>query len=257
MTALSDIIGTARPADGGLAFDIPVGWLQGRTAYGGLSSALALHAAQQSTPDLPPLRSMTIAFVGPLAGTVMATARLLRRGKNAVFVAIEVTGDAGIGLSASFVFVQAMASRIEHRSGTAPDFPVPGPDTRVFRGPAGSFVNNFEMRDDRSGGRGMVEWLRWIRLDQREGLDPMVHLVAIADALPPAAFKLIGEPAPISSMTWLCNLLTPHPQTRDGWWLLRAVSNHAVQGCSSQTMDIWNADGEPIASGMQSVAIFA
>jgi hypothetical protein len=57
-------------------------------------------------------------------------------------------------------------------------------------------------------------------------------------------------------MTWLCNLLTPTPTTRDGWWLLRAVSEYAANGCSSQTMAIWNADGEPIATQMQSVAIF-
>ena len=62
--------------------------------------------------------------------------------------------------------------------------------------------------------------------------------------------------APVSSMTWLCNLLTPQPVTRDGWWLLRAVGNYAENGCSSQDMAIWNADGAAIAAGMQSIAIF-
>jgi len=52
-------------------------------------------------------------------------------------------------------------------------------------------------------------------------------------------------------------LLTPTPVTRDGWWLLSAQSDYAKNGCSSQSMMIWNADGQPIAQGMQSVAIFA
>ena len=84
-----------------------------------------------------------------------------------------------------------------------------------------------------------------------------MELIAVADCLPPAALKLIGKPAPVSSMTWLLNLLQPAPTTQDGWWLLRADTDHASAGSSSQRMAIWNATGEPVAEQMQSVAIFA
>jgi acyl-CoA thioesterase len=256
MTSLPDILSAASRDGDTWHMTIPDTWLQGRTAYGGLSSALALHVAQQSAPDLPPLRSAAVSFVGPLSGDVSLTARLLRRGKNAAYVAAEITGEAGLGLSATFVFVRDMDSKVSFRSGQAPDFPKPGPNSETFKGPKNFFINNFEMLDDRSDARGPAEWLRWIRLDHRQGLDPMVQIMAIGDALPPAAFKLIGGPAPVSSMTWLCNLLTPLPQTEDGWWLLRADSDYAVNGCSSQSMAIWNSAGEPIATGMQSVALF-
>jgi hypothetical protein len=96
-----------------------------------------------------------------------------------------------------------------------------------------------------------------VRLNEREGLDPMVELIAVADCLPPAALKLIGGPAPCSSMTWQLNLLGPQPRTTDGWWLLRTNADYAKAGSSSQEMMIWNADGEPAAEQMQSVAIFA
>ena len=86
----------------------------------------------------------------------------------------------------------------------------------------------------------------------------MVQLMAVADGLPPAAFKLLGKvQAPVSSLTWIVNLLTPEPATRDGWWLLRARADQARDGCSSQSMAIWNVDGQRVAEGMQSVAIFA
>ncbi|RHW16278.1 thioesterase family protein [Sphingomonas gilva] len=256
MTSLPEILAAATPMENGLRMEIPASWMQGRTAYGGVSSAMALHAAQQLTPDLPPLRSAQVSFVGPLAGGVDVTARLLRRGKNAAWVQADVTSEAGLGLAATFVFVRDMESKVAHKEAPAPDFPLPDPDTVTYKGPKDFFIHNFELVDDRSDARGKSEWLRWVRLDEREGLDPMVHLIAVADALPPAAFKLIGGPAPVSSMTWLCNLLTPEPRTRDGWWLLRAVSEYAANGCSSQTMAIWNADGEPIATQMQSVALF-
>ncbi len=67
---------------------------------------------------------------------------------------------------------------------------------------------------------------------------------------------LMGTWVPVSSMTWLINLLTPTPHSRDGWWLLRAAGTYAENGCSSQDMAIWNADGHAIAAGMQSIALF-
>jgi hypothetical protein len=41
-----------------------------------------------------------------------------------------------------------------------------------------------------------------------------------------------------------------------GHLLLRAEGDFAQHGCSSQRMGLWNADGAPVATGMQSIAIF-
>jgi len=257
MTDLGAIIAALEPAGDGWRGEIPAGWLQGRTSYGGLSTALALHAAMRSDVDLPPLRSAQVSFVGPLSGAVTIRAERLRRGRNAAFVQADVIGEAGLGLRATFVFMGAIASRLAHAEGRAPDFPCPAPDDRTWRGRADiPFTQNFDMVDRREG-LGPAEWLRWCRLAERGGVDPVVELIAVADCLPPAALKLVGGPAPVSSVTWLLNLLTPAPATTRGWWLLHAHADHARDGCSSQTMRIWNADGVPIAEQMQSVAIFA
>lgn len=66
----------------------------------------------------------------------------------------------------------------------------------------------------------------------------------------------MDPPSPISSITWLINLLQPNPISRDGWWLLRAQAEQARAGVSSQSMAIWDADRRPVAAGMQSVAVF-
>ncbi|WP_380787597.1 thioesterase family protein [Sphingomonas sp. R86521] len=255
MTSLKQAIDALVPVDGGWRGHVPDSWLQGRTAYGGFSAALALHAAQVSDDDLPPLRSAQVAFVGPLSGDITIRATRLRRGRNAAFVQVDVEGAAGLGLRATFVFMGPTASQLDHRTDVAPDFAMPGPETTTFRGhPAVAFSQNFELVDHRDGPRS--EWLRWTRLAEREGLDPMVELICIADSLPPAALKLIGAVAPVSSMTWLLNVLGPQPVTRDGWWLLRATTDHASGGNSSQQMAIWNADGVAVGEQLQSVAVF-
>lgn len=256
MTGLKAIIDGFEPIESGWRATIPDTWLQGRTAYGGLSAALALHAAQRSDTDLPPLRSAQVSFIGPLAGPVTIRAQRLRRGRNAAFVQADVESEAGLGLRATFVFMGPVPSKVELRQGRAPDFARPQPGDKTFQGHAGFFTQNFEFLDRRDDSVGPAEWLRWVRLQERDGLDPMVELVAVADCLPPAALKLVGGPAPVSSMTWILNVLGPTPRTEEGWWLLRANADYASAGSSSQQMGIWNAAGEPIAEQMQSVAIF-
>jgi acyl-CoA thioesterase len=95
-----------------------------------------------------------------------------------------------------------------------------------------------------------------VRVKDRAGLDPEVELALIGDCLPPAAMQLMHDFVPLSSMTWLLNLLGPVPATDDGWWLLSARTDYARAGSSSQAMGIWSADGTPVAEQMQSVAIF-
>lgn len=258
MQSLKATIDALTPGEDGWRGSIPDNWLQGRTSYGGLSAALALHVAQQLEVDLPPLRSALVAFIGPLSGEITIRATKLRRGRNAAFIQADIESEAGLGLRATFVFMNAVESKVDYETGSAPDFARPGPGDVTYKGENSTFfIRNFELLDRRDATVGPVEWLRWVRLQDRDGLDPMVELVAIADCLPPAALKLVGGPAPVSSMTWQLNVLGPQPATTDGWWLLRADSRYARNGSSSQDMMIWNADGQPIAEQMQSVALFA
>lgn len=257
MTPLADILAAAHPTEGGFTATIPAGWLQGRTAYGGLSSAMALHAAQACEPDLPPLRSAQISFIGPLAGEIRVTATKLRRGRTAAFIQSDIVSEAGLGFRATFVFMADQPSKIDLDRRPPVAHRAPLPDDKVFTGPESLFIHNFNFVDLKQG-IGEGELLRWARLRATAGLDPMVQLLAVADALPPAVARMFdGGFPPVSSVTWLVNLLTPLPTTRDDWWLLSAKSDYARNGCSSQAMRIWNADGELMAQGMQSVAIFA
>ena len=256
-TSLAEIIAGADRADGRFRVTVPDTWMQGRTAYGGLTAALALQGAIECAPDLPPLRSAQVAFIGPLAGALDVRTETLRRGRLASYVQADVHSEAGLGLRATFLFMNEFDSSVDFNDGSAPPVPSPEEAAPAARRNGNFFTSNFEYREALPiSERRRPAFLRWTRLEQRDDLHPMVEILAVGDALPPAAMKLFQKPGPVSSLTWLVNLLTDKPATRDGWWLLRSGSDYARHGCSSQAMLIWNADGEPVASGMQSVALF-
>ena len=253
--SLSELLNTFRAND--LSVSVPSGWMQGRTAYGGLSSAIALEAARTIEDDLPPLKSGQIAFVGPIAETVTAKRRLLRRGKNTAFVQVELESQGGIGMIASFIFMNGRESSIAFDLVPNIELPPLPSDEETRSGPPEFFTSQLDYPDKRLElGKGNVHLANWHRLKEREGLDPMVELMAIGDALPPAAMGAMEKPGPVSSMNWQFNLLTDAPETTDGWWWVDAEGHQAVDGSSSQYMSLRNADGRPVMMGMQSVAIF-
>jgi len=252
--SLPAIIAASTFENGSLFAHIGEDWLQGRTAYGGLSAALALTATKRAFADLPPLRSAQIAFVGPLSGDVTITPRLLRRGKNSAFIDCEITKMDGTGLRALFLFMAQRDSVIDHEALAPP--PHDGPDTTPIDTshlPAG-FMHRFESADP--GNQPAFGYAGWSRMIEREGLDADVEFIAIADRLPPAAMRLASGWAPVSTTTWQLNMVTDAPATTDGWWLLRADALHAQNGSSSQSMTIWNRNGSRMATATQSVALF-
>lgn len=183
---------------------------------------------------------------------------MIRRGRSTAFAEASVSGESGVGLGATFLFVASRDSALRHEGEPAPVSIPPEEAHPAMRGDrAPGFAGNFDYRHalpERT--EPVPDLLFWVRLRARDQLDTVSELLLLADALPPAAMPLMTVRAPISSMTWLINLLSPAPATRDGWWLLRSTAQYVAGGFSSQSMAIWNRNGEPVATGMQSVALF-
>ncbi len=236
---------------------IPATWHQGRTAYGGLSTVLAYQAALRAAPDLPPLQSAQISFAGPLSGEVQVTASVLRRGRNTAFIKSEISDGDDTGLSCTFIFMNPRAEQLEFEDMKRPEFP-PIPDKDSTRsGPAEFFTGQMQYPDKRLNLDVTTARLaNWHRLTDRGSLDPVAELLCIGDALPPSSMGLLNKKSMISSMNWQINMLTPAPSTQDGWWFLESQTHHASGGGASQYMTVWNSEGLPVMTGMQSVAIF-
>ncbi|MBA4748965.1 MAG: thioesterase family protein [Sphingopyxis sp.] len=237
-------------------------WMQGRTAYGGISSAVALAAVIQKYAPEKPLRSAQISFVGPVGGECRVATRALRQSKSSLFVDAGVSSADGFGTAGLFTFSGARASHLDYSKLAMPD--VPPPESLEPVPPSQYrpiFTRHFDMRP--VGGPRLLtrqdraEMLTWVRFVETPACHPAVALLALGDALPPAALHLFREFGPISSMNWTVNMLTDTPVSdAGGWWLLSATSPYARGGFSVQDMVIWNRAGEAVATGSQGVAIY-
>ncbi|MEH6758046.1 MAG: thioesterase family protein [Parasphingorhabdus sp.] len=256
-TILATLLKQCGPGGDANPITLPQGWTQGRTAFGGLSTAMAYHAASHIEVDLPGLRSAQIGFTGPLFGTLTAQTKMLRRGRNTAFVQSELFGDKGLGLHCNFIFASQRETDIRTHQMPEPDFP-DLPRTEDLRsGPEQFFTSKMEFVGKRIDTNVKTNRLtRWMRLKDREGLDPIAEILCTGDSLPPSIMGLLDKNAMVSSMNWQINIIADHPETTDGWWLIDSQTHHADHGASSQFMSIWNSDRKLIATGMQSVAYY-
>lgn len=254
--------GMTREGEGYRAI-IPQGWRQGRTAYGGLTAGLSLVAAQSKFPNLPPFRSATVNFIGPVSEDPIFSCHLLREGRNVTSVETEGRVDDKVISHCSFIFAaqRASAITIDLPAPIAPapalcePFTPPGAESLVP-----SFFNRFDTRLI-EGARPMSGasegYIRtWSRHHDESSRLGAASLLTLGDVLPPAAAPLFTEFGPVSSVNWIFTVLTDEPTTDDGWWQVETRLSAASGGYSTQVMRVWNTKGQLVAEGMQCVAIF-
>lgn len=259
MTSYTDLIAAMAPADAGFTAQVTDDWRQGRTTYGGLSAALCLEAALKAVPDAPPLRSGQFAFIGPAAGALEIRTEVLRRGKSTLFMGVDLVGEQGPATRAILAFGAARESRLDHLDLPAPATVAPEAAPDFFpegRGP--NFTRQFEFKTAGGtpiGAAGLPDFLVWIR-HRDPAARSLAALVALADALPPAAITLFPEHAPISTMTWSLDVLAQPRLDDDGWRLMKSRADTALDGYSAQDMAVWDRAGTPLIVARQNVAVF-
>lgn len=257
-----DILKSAEETPEGLRFAVTDNWKQGRTAYGGFTAGLLLAAARKALPDLPPLRSVLINFTGPVTSSPTVTTRVLRQGRNVTTVQVEAFCEEMLCAQSTFSFGLAQESHIRH------DLPAPGapqPDEVEDFLPPNiplpiNFFKNFDAkliegnRPFTGADHGYIR--AWVRHRDETVRQTAEGLMSLADVLPPAVFSKARKLGPNSSMNWICNFLSENSTSRDGWWMMETDLTVARDGFSSQVMRMWNADGDLVIDGMQSVVIF-
>lgn len=242
-------------------FIAPESWTQGRTIYGGLSAALVLQSVLNTHPELPPLKSMNVTFVGPSSGELAFSSRVLRRGKSVIAIEGDCQAEGSVAVRSMLLFARERVGQLAQEDFRFPS--VKAPDLSPALRPDPEFAPrcafNFEMRQaggsDLFSGAETPELLVWVKHLDANQVDPTVALVALADALPPAVRATVTRRVPMSSLTWTVDFVRPAQPGE--WFLMRSVSRHAAHGYSLQDMEVWNEKGEMVIWGRQCVAVFA
>jgi len=261
MTSFSVLTAAMEQDNGNHSIVLTADWLQGRTAYGGLSAALCLQATLRSLEDLPPLRSAQFCFVGPATGKLSISADVLRKGKSTTLVGCDLTGDSGLAVRSTLCFGAGRTSSHDHQSFVMPKVASPEDCPGYYVWPdRPNFMSHFDGRLA-AGARPRTvgakpEMTVWLRHHDAGDEASLVRLLALADALPPPSLVLSKEFIPISTMTWSIDMLDDKPFTSTGWWLVQATANTSREGYSAQETVIWSPDGKPILVARQNVAIF-
>lgn len=260
MTSFTDLLASMSHSDGRFQVAPQEDWGQGRTLYGGITLALAAHAARLAFPDLPPLRGAQAAFTGPAAGMLAIRPVKIAAGKSSAFIGVDIEGENGTALRATFCYGVARQSAFAHSDLIAPHAAGPDACPGFFRPEFGPrFTRQFDGR--LAGKVGMIsgsdnpDLLTWIRHRDTQIADSDAGLIALADALPPAVMLMFTEPSPISTATWSMEFLTDS-YANGGWHLLRTQAEHVGEGYSSQHMNVWDEQGRPLMVGRQLVTIY-
>lgn len=258
----SEVLDSLTLHDGVWRVAVPEDWMQGRSVFGGLQSALAVRAMRSLVPAELPLRVLQTTFVAPVAGTVTIQVHVLRAGKSVVHAEarlVEANQTRAIVVAA---FGRARASEVE----VVPKAPVvvalkPPLDLGFKSGSTPNFAQHFTMRWVSgplpfSGSRTPPRATLDIGID-----DPMptseAHVIAIADSIPPLALSMLTARVPGSSAAWTLDMLTDRfEHLGSSGWRLHAQLLAARDGYSSQSVMVCAPEGQPVALSQQSMTVF-
>jgi acyl-CoA thioesterase len=183
---------------------------------------------------------------------------MLRRGKSTAFVETRIISDGELAMVGTFLFMAERPSPVNLAAPAAPVAPLPETAEPAMRGQGPAYRSQMEFRHAASlQDRGKPELLRWVRLRERDGIDPVSELILIGDALPAGILPMLEIPPIVSSANWTIHLHGSNIVTHDGWWLVQAKAQSALGGISSQFMSVWNRAGEAVVSATQMVSFFS
>lgn len=258
---LPDILATLRASDTNTtAFS--EAWTQGRSAYGGLSAALATTAMAKGLEGDLPLRSLMVSFIAPMpAGPVSVNVQSQRRGKNVAQLGSEVMAEGNLCLQAMGVFGKARDSiRVAPDARFEPRPRDQGiPIDKANRMP--QFLQYFEgswvdggIPFSGSPDRKLHLWARH-RCDMAQF--PAEKIVAIADIPPPVVLSHFSEPpVPASSLSWSLEFLQPPNEIESDWFYLEFTLEAAAEGYTQQSGRIFTEDGVLCALSRQCMVYF-
>jgi acyl-CoA thioesterase len=245
------------------------GWGQGRATYGGLVAGLLVARAEALCADSArPLRSASVAFVGPVApGAATLDGTVLRRGFSVTQAEVRIVqdGEARAVLLASFAAERA--DRLAVDPASRPELPAPdaiAPTPRL-PGVTPDFLAHVDQRFATGAppfsGAAQPDFGGWMRFARPPAAVGDRELVTLADAWPPSILPMLDRPLPGSTLAWTFEPVAgpppSEPDAPDAWWQYDVRTHVAAGGYVHTTARIWDAAGRLRALSHQTVVYFS
>jgi len=247
--------------DDGWRLELPTGWMQGRSVFGGLTAAAATALAHRELgDDTWQLRTISTQLPRPLPpGLVSGRVVEIRRGKNACFVEVRLDGDEGAAVICHFVFVRPRldATDVEPRTiWTGPD-PESRDELPYLEGLTPEFTQHVAFRWAEGGypysGSDEAQFSGYCRFRSPAGGPE--GLVALLDVWPCPTLAKLSGPAAASTVNWSAHLLEI-PAEQDGWFGFRYETVVGRGGFHTVNGRLFDASGRLVATSEQLAVVF-
>ncbi len=247
--------------------DIPAGWLQGRTVFGGLVAGLLMQKACSHIQDSNKrLLSCSVTFVGPvLQGSARLTIEVLREGKSVTTLEARLWQDDAVQTILVASFGASRASSIEvKQEPVAPTYVQPENLSVIPFGQnmpecfqhfevcwaEGNYPVTASEHPDFGG------WSRFSPEQHENRQLTLPDLIVLMDIWPPGVLPMFKQVAPASSLTWHITYVNPVQHQLCDWFKYKVVTEYASEGYSTEYAYLWDQSDHLIAILRQTVTVF-
>ncbi|MFT4860889.1 MAG: acyl-CoA thioesterase [Pseudohongiellaceae bacterium] len=238
-------------------------WSQGRSAFGGIAASFAVTQMRKLLTSPQPIRSLMVSFIGPLPpGEAIATATLLRQGKNVTQMTANVFSGDTLCLQAMGVFGNPRPSiSVPSAYEFSPAPKEQGINFEKHKHRLPPFLSYFDGYWVSPGmpfsGQASNQLNMWVRHKTDMTLHPIEKMVVIADIPPPVILSHFEKPPiPSSSLTWSLEFVIPPDQIYSEWFYLEYSIESAADGYMQQAGKIFTETGKLCALSRQCMVYF-
>ncbi|MDR2248789.1 thioesterase family protein [Acinetobacter sp.] len=247
--------------------EIPEGWLQGRTVFGGLVAGLLMQKACSNIQDPDKrLLSCSVTFVGPVQqGTARLTIEILREGKSVTTLEARLWQDGAVQTILVASFGVSRTSNIEVKQ--EPVVPLYAQPENLKTIPFSKHMPECFQHFDVCWAEGnypvtaseQPDFGGWSRFSSRQYENRQMtvpDLVVLMDIWPPGVLPMFKQIAPASSLTWHITYVRPIQHQLYDWFKYKVVTEYAGEGYSTEYAYLWDQNDHLIAILRQTVTVF-
>lgn len=242
---------------------IPESWAQGRTTFGGLTAAILCQATSLNVDPSRRLRNFEVGFVRPLEALkpYEISVETLANGKTVTIKSARIIQEGKVRATARADYVLPLESDVKIDTFTAPNLKQPEASIALEGDHLPNFFNYFDGHVATAGipfsGEEVPELGGWVKFKEAPQAISDAHLVCMIDAWPPTASPHYIGFKPLSTISWSIHFANSASRLSPEDYLgYHAKVNFGEQGISSSNAEIWGADGQLLATSVQTNIIY-